>query len=230
MASLRYGRAVSTSSEPVVSGVTVCGHRCHDAWVVVQFARVAVLGAGVAEEHLHRRAAIAGVAALTGTHADRIEQALPLYQGRHEYLVEIADGWRRAATEAALVSPDALTGRRITLKQFYGPDFDATTGILHERSTYELDNDFGQRGIVAALLYPPYGIKPDRAGYRDERELLIDVITDVICAPDITTPIWHWTGDWCRYFDAGNDWWGAAAWTLRVGPDEILTAAASSTD
>ena len=147
-----------------------------------------------------------GGGALTGTHADRVEQALPLYQGRHEDLVEIADGWRRAATEAALVPPDALTGRRITLQQFYGPDFDPTTGMLHERSTNELDDDFSHRGIVAALLHPPYGIKPDQAGYRDERELLIDVITDVIGTPDITTPIWHWTGDWCRYFDAGNEW------------------------
>jgi hypothetical protein len=198
--------------------------------VVVQFARVAVPGAGAAEEHLHRRAAIAGVAAFVDAHADRVEQARPPYLGRPEDLAEIADGLRRAATEAASVSPDALTGRRITLQQFYGPDFDAATGILHQRSTNELDDDFSQRGIVAALLYPPYGIKPDLAGYRDERELLIDVITDVIGTPDTTTPIWHWTGDWCRYFDAGNEWWGAAAWTLRAGPDEILTAAASATD
>ncbi len=218
------------SSEPVVSGVMVFRHRCHDAWVAVQFARVAILDVGVAEEHLHRGAAIAGVAALTGARADLTEQGLPLYQGRREDLVEIVNGWRRAATEAALVPPDALTGRRITLQQFYGPDFDATTGILHKRSTDQLDGDFSQRGIVAALLYPPYGIKPELAGYRDKRELLTDVITDVIRTPDTSTPIWHWTGDWCRYFDAGNEWWGAAAWTLRVGPDEILLAAASSTD
>lgn len=148
-----------------MSGVTVCRHRCHDARVVVQFARVAVLSAGVAEEHLHRRAAIAGVAALTAAHADRVEQASPLYQGQHQDLVEIADGWRRAATEAALVSPDALTGRPITLKQFYGPDFDATTGIMHKRSTNELDDDFSQRGIVAALLHPPSGTStPEMSG------------------------------------------------------------------
>ena len=213
-----------------MSGVTVCRHRCHGAWVVVQFARVTVVGAGVAEEHLHRRAAIAGVAALTAEHADRVERSARLYQGLPQDLMEIAEGWRRAAAEAASVSPDALTGRRITVQQFYGPDFDAATGVLHTRSTNELDDDFSERGFVAALLHPPYGIRPDQAGYRDEHDLLIDVIAEVIRTPDITTPIWHWTGDWCRYFDAGNEWWGAAAWTLRVGPDEILTAAASSTD
>ncbi len=91
------------------------------------------------------------------------------------------------------------------------------------------------QGFVDALLDPPYGLSPRTDGQfsraLDEDALLRDVIHDVLHTPTADTPIWHWEG-WCRYFEAGWDWWGGSGMDgpHRTGPDDIVSIAASSTD
>jgi hypothetical protein len=176
--------------------------------VVLEFVRLRQTG-GHEEEHAHRVAAIIGVAEAAAR-----------------------SGW---AVDEGRISPDLLVGRRLSLDQFYGPLFDPATGTLRPARTVGHGAHFiDDRGFVDALLEPPYGLHPatDGAFTRalDPGELLRDVIRHVLDAPTVDTPIWHWNGDWCRYFDAGRDWWGASAWTVRTGPAEMIALAASATD
>lgn len=180
---------------------------------------------GPDEDQVHRQAAVAGVARFATDWADQVERVA---RDRPE-AAAAAGAARQGEAEATSVSPDALSGQRISLAEFYGQHLDPPAGILRTPFTLE-DDDFSRRGFVAAFLDPPYGLQPQRAGRADAWVLLQDVVRDILRTPTPATPIWRWRGDWCPYFDAGREWWGAAAWTVGLGPSEILVIGASSTD
>lgn len=196
--------------------VTTQFHGCHSAGAALNFGLVRVEPGGAAEEPVHRRAAIDGVAAFLLSWAAELDQVSA------PNAPDLAVFWRGRAAEAATVDPDSLSGRRLSLSQFYGWDPAASL-------PRDLVNGLPW-GFVRALLAPPYGVDPGRAGYAGERELLTAVIHDVLLSPTAATPVWEWDGDWCSYFDAGNERWGATAWTMKVREDAILVIGASTTD
>jgi len=205
----RYGRCVLEPVEFPPDAAAVLS-RCRRAGVVLDFVLLRGID-GQDEEHAHRVAAVVGVA---------------------QAAVRRDAAW---AVECGSVDPETLVGRRLSLAEFYGPRSDPATGALRAEQPVGWRPHFVDgRGFVDALLDPPYGLHPSRDGHfsgaLDTGALLRDVVSAVLCAPGADTPIWHWNGDWCRYFDAGRDWWGASAWTIRTGGTDIVTIAASTTD
>lgn len=196
--------------------VTLQHHRCHSAGVELHFGLVRVESGDTADELAHRRAAISGVAAFLLLWAAELDQVSA------PGAPELAVFWRGKAAEAAAVDPDSLSGRRRSLSQFYGWDPAAPLPA-------DLMNGLPW-GFVYALLAPPLGVDPRRVGYADEGELLTAVVREVLLSPTEATPVWEWDGNWCSYFDSGNQWWGATAWTMAVRADAILVIGASTTD
>ena len=203
---------------------------CRQAHVVPDFVLLSVPTRDD-EELTHRQAAVAGVA----------EASRP--------------AGRKFVTEARAVPPEWLHGRRLSLRDFYGPLFDPATEILlvrDERATavsiggwppyvpagqdtspVTVPRRAGDWAFADAFTNPPYGLR-GADGRRMKgvatRDLFIATVHHVLRRPPTETPIWGWEGDWCPYFDRGHEWWGAAAWTVRTAPDRIVTIAVSATD
>jgi hypothetical protein len=95
-----------------------------------------------------------------------------------------------------------------------------------------IDRDDGGWGYADAFIDPPYSLfaAGRRLDATEIRELFLAVVRDVLRCPTDGTPIWGFEGDWCDWFAAGREWWGAAAWTVRVDPAGIVAVLASATD
>ena len=90
----------------------------------------------------------------------------------------------------------------------------------------------GERPVgpyVWAFTRPPHPIEDDPRILRDAFFAIDD---QVLANPGDDTEIWHWDGHsgWAEYFWAGQDWWGADAWTVRVAPDRLLFIGASASE
>jgi hypothetical protein len=82
------------------------------------------------------------------------------------------------------------------------------------------------RGFAEAFLDPAMGTEDERDLYR--AFLAVDDV--VLNRPSRETQIYHWNGDWHRYFDAGNEGWGSDAWTVARDATTIVVIGASATD
>lgn len=95
---------------------------------------------------------------------------------------------------------------------------------------FELDppgDRLAPRGFAEAFLDPVMGPKDD---VRDLYHALLAVDDLVLNRPGAETEIYHWDGDWHRYFDAGNEGWGSDAWTVARDATTIVVIGASATD
>lgn len=99
----------------------------------------------------------------------------------------------------------------------------------------DLPDEFGA-GYVYAFTEPPYPLcSPKERALRLPKAQTIELFASAVehFLPGLfqTGPVlYQWPGDWSRYFDAGNDWWGAFAWTYQRARGEITAVFASATD
>ena len=211
--------------EPVLAGARAIG-------VVLDFVLLAV-DAGGAPEALHHSAAVAAV----------------------------TEASARRGLPASSVAGDLARGHRIDAGTFWGRRFDrerrrvlmipspavlcrvarpptgAVSGPLTWADQDDLDHlvwldDDGHRGpwgFAKAFTQPPYRL---RAPHAEVQELLRAVDDVVLGRVDDSAELWWWNGDWADYFDDGQEWWGAGAWTVRtaLAPDRVVAICASATD
>lgn len=82
------------------------------------------------------------------------------------------------------------------------------------------------RGFAEAFLDPVSGTGDTKALY--QAFLAVDDL--VLKRPGPEAHMYHWRGDWHRYFDAGNEGWGSDAWTVARDATTIVVIGASATD
>jgi hypothetical protein len=116
---------------------------------------------------------------------------------------------------ACSLPPEPPThGNRIGLERFYGSAFDHRTG----RVTLQPPQTPEQWGYASAFMEPPYF----QLTRREAETLFLEVNTLILESPSENREVWEWSTDWAPYFDAGNDWVGAAAWTVGAMDNRIL--------
>lgn len=207
---------------------------CSEAHVVLEFILVDCEDLDVHDEWTHRLAAIAGVDAVCRTFAGEIALRADLvpevFRNQDGQIREVAntaiDHWNRAATQA--VEPSQLHGRRITPHDLYGAGFDHERSLFKEEATKFSRDVFDPAWTLTdAFVQTPYRL--DVSGPQ-LHQLWTGVVEQVLGRPDAAAPIHRWDGDWSTFFDAGREWWGAAAWTIGRGAREIVVVCASTTD
>ncbi len=75
---------------------------------------------------------------------------------------------------------------------------------------------------------PPH---PIRFTPRATQELFLEIDELLLGSPTAGTEIWWWDGgNWAECFDAGLEWWGAWAATIRTSATTLTVVCASTTD
>jgi hypothetical protein len=163
-----------------------------------------------APDHLHRLAALAGMAAI-----DRRLEQWAAEKSSPEFP---ADRFFRVWWDEA-----KLTGQCVTLSTFWGTD-DVEPKELGARAWSIPTVD----GYKTAFFHPPHGL----GGTNEERAALFANINRRVLgtAPE-SAEIFSWATDWSNYFDAGLEWWGAFFWTVRAsGSSRFVAIGVSATD
>ena len=84
------------------------------------------------------------------------------------------------------------------------------------------------KGYAYAFSQPPYGLRLDSR----ETNLLFSALNQELFGefgPELR--LHAWDTHWCRYFEAGREWWGEFLWTIhRPATNYITIIAGSSTD
>lgn len=112
--------------------------------------------------------------------------------------------------------------------KFFGP-YTWTDSDDVEHALWFGEGETPGGGYASYFAKPPFGTHLDHPGIA---HLFLTVINQVLQNPTQDTEIWQWEASsvWAPYFEAGEDWWGTAAWTLRLTDDTLLAIAASTTD
>ena len=145
-------------------------------------------------------------------------------------LEAVAEEWAASGWPLALrMHPELAQGRRITATEFLGPYFDQEKRSLimpdSKSSTGDLDN-FITHGYADAFSDPPHSLH----GALDELNALFHAMNEALFGGlDVTSDIYQWSVDWCNYFDAGREWWGAFLWTVHDADQNTLVGVAAST-
>ena len=137
---------------------------------------------------------------------------------------------------------DPATGRllRWAAPDFFlaaGPDVRAvavTDPAAHGGATLggplRLAGADGERWLVWDPSGPIWGLGEVVAEGGGDDELFAGLVGDLLGAGGDTVEAFRWTGNWSHYFDAGNEWWGGYAWTVRTDDGHVVVFGASWTD
>jgi hypothetical protein len=155
-----------------------------------------------------------------------------------------------ARAAAALFAGEALPvdspteGRRIPLRELFGPRFVLETGeLLFPTSRGLLPAEAAARaraevngwasdcndGLAGAFSDPPYTLRLPL----DRVDALFRVVWDATVGTlrDDEVVVMTWSTDAWPAFDAGREWWGSSLWTVaRRDGSRFAAFAASSTD
>ncbi len=84
-------------------------------------------------------------------------------------------------------------------------------------------------GYAVLFTQPPHMLQ---VPHSEVQSLFLAINQNVLGSPSETSEIWEWSVDsgWAQYFEDGEEWWGIAAWTLRVTEDRLVVVLASATD
>jgi hypothetical protein len=105
-------------------------------------------------------------------------------------------------------------GRLIAVETFYGAGFDHPSG----RASLSPPRTPGLWGFAKAFMEPPY---PGQLTRGEAERLFVQAIALLLSSPSDATEVWNWPTDWAPYFDAGNDWVGAAAWSVSLPENRV---------
>jgi hypothetical protein len=207
---------------------------CANAGVVFEFVLVDCGSDAADAEWTHRRAVVLAVNAACATMASEIARNFerliredPDHEDQHRKTASEAIGhWTRAGR--AEVDPAALHGYRLGLRDLYGDAFDPSQGVLDDRKTKYAGDEFDRAWtLVDAFVSTPYSL---RVRGEELQQLWTKVVVELLQSPQDSTTMFRWDGDWSPFFDAGREWWGAAAWTITRSPSQLLVVCASTTD
>jgi hypothetical protein len=152
-------------------------------------------------DHLHRLAALAGMAAI-----DRHPDYRFLRIGRDEA---------------------KLTGQRVAFSTFWGTD-DVELKPLGGRAWSIPTADGLVDGYKTSFFHPPHGLGGSN---EERAVLFANINRRILGTAPESAEIFSWSTDWSNYFDAGHEWWGAFFWTVRAsGSPRFVAIGASSTD
>lgn len=134
--------------------------------------------------------------------------------------MEVIAARRRAAygRDWMVMTPEKAVGHSISLTTFFGPPATSVSAW----------------GFESACKTPPYSVSRDMTvGSGDPPMGHIGIYDALVDALGLRAPgveIVAWSTDWSNYFDAGEEWWGAHLWTLRLADGVFLWIGVSDTD
>jgi hypothetical protein len=199
--------------------------------VVVDFVSLRQLAEGT-EEDIHRSAVICGVAEASRWRDVPVPVFGPEWGRRIDldtfYGPDFDQHGRRLLLHAGDDVSSEAQRRGIRGPKFFGP-YTWTDADDIEHLLWFGEGETPGGGYASYFAKPPFGIHLDHPGIA---HLFMTVINEVLQNPTPDTEIWQWEASsvWAPYFKDGEDWWGTAAWTLRLTDDTLLAIGASTTD
>jgi hypothetical protein len=159
--------------------------------------------------------------------------ALPLAEGR---MVTTADFFGPAFDSARqrLLMPVSLDVQR-SLRASEHPEnlvagpYTWTDQDNAEDAVWYHNDSAPASGYAFFFTQPPHGLA---IPHSEVQSLFIAINDSVLGNPSDDSEIWQWDVNdaWAEYFEDGAEWWGTAAWTIRVSKTSLVVVLASATD